>query len=111
MKIEEIRIDDIALLLLEGRVDSNTSAEAETKILGVLDTGISKLAVDFGQLDYISSAGLRVFLLAAKKIKKTDGNIALSSMKPHIKEVFDMSGFSALFSIFPDREEAVKSLK
>ncbi len=110
MKIEEIRIDDIVLLLLEGRVDSNTSAEAETTILGVLDTGTTKLVVDFGQLDYISSAGLRVFLLAAKKLKKTGGNIALSSMKPHIKEVFDMSGFSALFSIFPDREEAVKSL-
>ncbi|MBI3234071.1 MAG: STAS domain-containing protein [Bacteroidetes bacterium] len=111
MKIEEIRMGDITLLMLEGRIDSNTSSEAETTILGVLDNGVTKLAVDFGHLDYISSAGLRVFLLAAKKLKKSGGNIALSSMKPHIKEVFDMSGFSALFSIFPDKDEAVKNLK
>lgn len=111
MKIEETRIGDITLLLLEGRVDSNTSSEAEATILGVLDNGVNKLAVDFGQLDYISSAGLRVFLLAAKKLKKTGGSIALSAMKPHIKEVFDMSGFSALFNILPNKEEALKSLQ
>ncbi|MBS1536619.1 MAG: STAS domain-containing protein [Bacteroidetes bacterium] len=111
MKIEEIRMGDIALLMLEGRVDSNTSADAEATIMGVLDGGVNKLAVDFGQLDYISSAGLRVFLLAAKKLKRSSGSIALSSMKPHIREVFDMSGFSALFAILPNKEEALRSLQ
>lgn len=111
MKIEEIKMGNISLLMLEGRVDSNTSADAEAKIMSVIESGVHKLAVDFGQLDYISSAGLRVFLLAAKQLKRVSGSIALSSMKPHIREVFDMSGFSALFSILPNKEEAVRSLQ
>ncbi|MBK9248515.1 MAG: STAS domain-containing protein [Ignavibacteria bacterium] len=111
MKIEEVTIGDIRLILLEGRIDSNTSAEAETIIMSVIESGVHKLVVDFGQLDYISSAGLRVFLLAAKLLKKTNGRIALSSMKPHIREVFDMSGFSALFTILPNKEDAVSSMQ
>ena len=104
-------MDEILLLAIEGRVDTNTAAEAEEAIIGTIDNGSTRLAIDFSGLDYVSSAGLRVFLLAAKKLKKTGGQMALFGMKPIIKEVFDMSGFSALFTIVNTREEALTSLK
>ncbi|MBN8572719.1 MAG: STAS domain-containing protein [Candidatus Kapaibacterium sp.] len=111
MKITSTMMENILLLAIEGRVDTNTAAEAEEAIITTIDNGAARLAVDFSGLDYVSSAGLRVFLLAAKKMKKTGGQMVLCGMKPIIKEVFDMSGFSALFIIVGTREEALNSLK
>lgn len=111
MKITSTMMEDILLLAIEGRVDTNTATEAEEAIIGTIDNGAARLAIDFSGLDYVSSAGLRVFLLAAKKLKKTGGQMSLFGMKPIIKEVFDMSGFSALFTIVNTRDEALTALK
>lgn len=64
MKITSTMMENILLLAIEGRVDTNTAAEAEEAIINTIDNGSARLAVDFSGLDYVSSAGLRVFLLA-----------------------------------------------
>ena len=76
-----------------GRVDTITSPELEAAI--VLD-GVEELVFDLSQVDYISSAGLRVLLSAQKKMAQKSMKIA--NAKPAVKEVFDITGFSDIFS-------------
>jgi anti-anti-sigma factor len=110
MKITEQKMGSILLMIAEGRIDTNTSQDAETQVIQAIDGGVTQLIVDLAGVDYVSSAGLRVFLLAAKRLKKAGGTIILSGMKPHIKEIFDMAGFSALFTLKATKEEAVGAL-
>lgn len=110
MKITESKRGDVIVLGLKGRLDASTSNELEEQLLGLTSRGEKLFVVDFSQLDYISSSGLRVFLLVAKKLKKVNGTIALCSMKDYIKEVFDIAGFSSIFHIYLTQEEAVETV-
>ena len=93
-----------------GRLDSTTAGELESHLLSLLDQGQSQLVVDFIQLDYISSAGLRVLLMAAKRVKALQGSLALCCMKDSIREVFEMSGFDRIFAIYASREDATSAM-
>ena len=75
----------------------------------MISAGTQRLIVDLSHLDYVSSAGLRVFVLAAKQLRSTDGKIVLCSMKDHVREVFDLTGFSSIISIYASRDEAYQS--
>ncbi|MEJ2428701.1 MAG: STAS domain-containing protein [Deltaproteobacteria bacterium] len=108
MEVLEKRQDGICILELLGRLDSNTSPEFEKKLFEVIDDGTRSVVVDFANLDYISSAGLRVLLKAAKELKRSDGKIVLCSMKDYIKEVFEIAGFVSLFPITSSAIDAVK---
>ena len=66
--------------------------------------------IDLSRLDYVSSAGLRVFLVAAKRMRSKDGKIALCSLQDHVQQVFDLSGFSSILSIYASREDGIKAL-
>ncbi len=107
MEIDEAKNGDVVLIGLTGRLDSNTSGSLEQKLLALIDKGEKQFIIDFCDLEYISSAGLRVLLLAAKRSKAVNGKIVLSSLKIHIKEVFDLAGFSPVFPICQSREEAL----
>ena len=64
--------------------------------------------IDGGTLDYISSTGLRVLLVAAKRLKAVEGKIVLSSLKPHILEVFEIAGFKSIFPIYATADQAAQ---
>ena len=66
------------------------------------------MIIDFESLDYISSAGLRVILKAAKQLKHSDGMIMLCSMEDYVKEVFEIAGFDSIIPIVPNMEDALK---
>lgn len=102
--------DGVQVLKLIGRLDSNTSPQLEKDLLGRIDGGPAKLVVDFTQLDYISSAGLRVLLMGAKKSKQTNGRLALCCLKEHIREVFEISGFFGILTICASRDEAIAAM-
>jgi anti-sigma B factor antagonist len=108
MEVVEKNQNGICILGLLGRLDSNTSPEFEKKIFGVIEDGTRNVIVDFESLDYISSAGLRVLLKAAKELKRSDGKIVLCSMKEYIKEVFEIAGFVSLFPIVSSVGDAIK---
>lgn len=110
MEINEYTTDNVAVLEPTGRIDSSTSKAFEDRILGLIDQGSRAVIVDFSKLDYISSAGLRVLLMAAKKVKAAQGSLALAAMSPPIMEVFQVSGFSAIFTITETRDEAVAKM-
>ncbi|PWC34109.1 STAS domain-containing protein [Azospirillum sp. TSO35-2] len=110
MNITEQSVNGVTVLRTEGRIDSGNAGEFETALVGALGAGGTRLVVDMERLSYISSAGLRSLLIAAKKARPSGGRIALSAMAPHIREVFDLSGFSSLFEIHGDAAAAVTAL-
>jgi anti-anti-sigma factor len=110
MKISESNQDDIVIIGVSGRLDASNASELERVLLAQIDSGATRLLVDCAQLDYISSAGLRVLLVAAKRLKGSNGAVVLTGLKESIKEVFDIAGFSPIFRIFPDRAAALAAL-
>ena len=84
-------------LALEGRLDTTTSPQLETLLNTELD-GVNDLVFDFTQLDYLSSAGLRVLLSAQKKMN-SQGSMKLRNVNPTVKEVFDITGFADFLTI------------
>lgn len=97
MNITEKKAGDYHVIVLEGRLDSNNSSELEKVLMDVIDMGISNVAIDFAKLAYISSSGLRVLLIGAKKLNEKEKKINLRNVKDHIQEVFDIAGFTPLF--------------
>lgn len=98
------------VLALSGHLDTKTAKGAEDAFEAAIAAGLTRLCVDFAKLEYISSVGLRVLLATMKKLKKAGGKLHLAAMNPTVKEVFDISGFSNIFSIFPTRAEALAAL-
>lgn len=109
MEVNISKQGEAAIVQLNGRLDANTSGDVESQLIPVFDSGEKKVVIDFSRLDYISSAGLRVLLLAAKKSKALNSDLKLSGLKPHVKEVFDIAGFSTIFSIYETNDDAVNA--
>lgn len=102
--------NDISVVSPQGRLDSVTTAMFERDLLKNIDSGATRLLLDFSKLDYISSAGLRSVLLAAKRIRASGGRMSLCSLNHQIAEVFDISGFSSILDIQPSYDAAVTRL-
>jgi anti-sigma B factor antagonist len=110
MEINEERKAGLVIVGLSGKLDATTAKTFEEKILAEIDSGDRRFVIDLSQLEYVSSSGLRVFLVAAKRLHSTDGKIVLCSLKEHVRQVFDLAGFSSIFSIYGSRDDAVKAL-
>jgi anti-anti-sigma factor len=110
MTLNEETRGDVLILRPVGRLDSTSSPELERIVGERLQTGASKLVFDFADLDYISSAGLRVVLVAGKKLRAAQGKLALVGMRDVVREVFEMSGFLTLFAVGADANDAVAKL-
>jgi anti-anti-sigma factor len=94
----------------KGRIDSASSPAFEKEILQQIEDGHRRMLLDFADLAYVSSAGLRIVLLAAKRMKASGGKLALCSLSPQITEVFEISGFSRILDIYPSRDAALSML-
>ncbi|OPH59784.1 hypothetical protein BC351_20090 [Paenibacillus ferrarius] len=110
MNITEQIVGNTVLLGLNGRLDANTSAGLESAFMKLVEQGNGKFVFNLQGLEYVSSAGLRSLLVAAKMIKVIQGKLALAHMNDHVKDVFEMSGFSTIFSIYETEDEAVQAI-
>ena len=108
--ISEDRKADTVVLALSGKLDATTAKTFEERILTRIDSGDPRFVIDLAQLEYISSAGLRVFLLAAKRLAGTERKMVLCSLQEHVRQVFDLAGFSSILSIYGSRDDALKAL-
>ncbi len=108
MEITETKHDDYSIFKLNGRLDSNTAMGFEQKLFESIENGEQRLILDFQDLDYISSAGLRVILKATKSLKSSDGKLVLCAMQDYVKEVFEISGFDSFLPIEATVDDAVK---
>ncbi len=106
MELAEKKSGDISILGLTGRLDAYSATEVEKKLDAIIEAGCVKLVLNLEGLEYISSSGLRVFLSQLKKVRKQQGDIKLACMKPYIREVFDIAGFTQLFNIFETEDAA-----
>ncbi len=111
MEIKDDKIDGQNVVSLSGRIDSTAAVEFEEKLIEIIDSGCHTMIIDFLRVQFISSAGLRVLLLAAKKVKPYGGKILLCDMSKDVREVFDISGFSSIFDIHENVSSAIASLK
>lgn len=107
MDINEEQRGDVLIVSPQGRVDSVSSGELEVKLLSCIDGGSHRMVIDFSGLDFVSSSGLRVFLMTAKKLKPLGGKVVLCSLAPEVKEVFEVSGFASMLSIKSNLDDAV----
>jgi anti-sigma B factor antagonist len=109
MKIDVRDNNDVKILAFNGNLDTTTAPEAENMINSLLESGTSSILVNFENLNYISSAGLRVLLATAKKMKATSGTLKICSLNDMVQEVFDISGFSSILTVTASEEEALKT--
>lgn len=107
MQISTRTIDDIHIVAIAGNLDSTTSPEAQKALDAVL-AGARTVALDFSELDYISSAGLRVLLGAAKRLRASGGALRMFGLNQSVREVFEISGFSAILAVYPSEAEALR---
>lgn len=108
----ELKIDktgDFSVVGIKGRIDTTNFNEFEKQIGAVLDQGENNILFDCSGLNYISSSGLRVFLITQKRLMASKGKLHLCNMQTGIKEIFDISGFSTIFKIFETKEEAINA--
>ena len=110
MEVEIGQAGEITLVTPKGRLDSATSPELEQRLLGLAATPGAALVIDCRELAYVSSAGLRVLLMAAKAARGAGARIALATLQPSVRQVFDISGFSSLFEIHEDAAAAIDAL-
>ncbi len=101
----------VAILNKKGSLDTKTSASLEEKLVEMIDNNESCIMIDFTELDFISSSGLRMLLMAGKKLKSSKGTMVLCSLQDHVQGVFDVAGFSMIFSIHQSYEQALEEFK
>ncbi len=107
MELKTRKEKNATVVSIKGRMDSISSPEFEKELSELMAEGQINLIIDFGELDYISSAGLRSILAAAKKLEKKEGKLLLSALKDMVKEVFEITGFTAIFPVYESVESAL----
>ena len=111
MQMSEEKIVDVLVVGLKGRLDGGTSKTVEDYLLRQIDAGERVLVLDLAHLEYLSSVGLRVFMMVAKRLKVLQGKVVMCSLQGPIRQVFEISGFTRLFPVFDDRDAALKGVK
>jgi anti-sigma B factor antagonist len=107
MNITQKTADNITILELSGRLDTRTSPDLETRVLEILDAGHRRLLMDFSDLDYINSTGLRILVMAFQRLSQEGGQLAVCGVKDYIFEIFDISGYNKLFPLYANQSDAL----
>jgi anti-anti-sigma factor len=113
MDVSTRLIADVLLIQVSGRIDFSNSKEFEEALLPKLadiPQGQGKALLDLGGLTYISSSGLRVLMLASKKVRSREGAIAVTALQPVVMEVFEISRFDKVFQVYGTVGEALDAL-
>lgn len=109
MEIFEEKSGDVITFALKGRLDAASSKSTEERILKKIEEGERRLVIDMAEIGYISSVGLRVLMVVAKRLKGLGGKVAICALQPTVKQVFEIAGFLTLFPVFDTREQALQS--
>jgi anti-anti-sigma factor len=102
---------DVVVAKLAGRLDSQSAPPAEEQLTVLIGTAAPRLAIDLSNLEYISSAGLRVLLVVARKVQQAQGKMALFGLAPGVREVFSISGFDTIFTVRDDAAAALAAVR
>ena len=108
MNITTTVVDAVTVVRLEGNLDTNTSGLAQDTFNELIDGGAQKILVNFADVNFVSSAGLRVLLATAKKLGGPGGNLRISNLNETVNEVFEISGFTTILGVFASEEAALQ---
>lgn len=108
--IAEEQDGGVTIVGIKGRVDNTTATSFEERLTGLLRSGRNRVVIDLKHLAYISSAGCRALLVAAKLAHTNNGRLALCSLPAEVTRVLELGGLTDLFAIYPSREEGIANL-
>src|SRR4051794_29640985 len=97
-----------SVMNLQGRIDAASAEEFDRSVRELIASGGSRILFNCGELRYISSVGISIFVECAKLAAASGGYLCFAAMNPHVRNVFDIVGFVGLFHIYPSVEEALK---
>ena len=107
--VEEIH-GRVVVVTAHGRLDGSTSQAFGARLEKLAATSQPRLVIDFSGIDFVSSAGLRVVLTALKRVKAAKGMLALCAVQAPVREVLDITGFTAMLDVHPGQAEAIAAL-
>ncbi len=107
MTINERKQGDITILQPKGRLDAATATEMDQHVSEFINGGSLHLVLDLSELEYVSSAGLRVFLSAAKRMKQAKGKFSLANPTPQVRQLLEVAGFSTILPVYATMAEAI----
>lgn len=107
-KLNVRNIEDIHVVDIKGYLDAHTAPDLESAFSKLLDDKKFKIVVNCKNLNYISSAGLGVFMMFIEEVRKNSGDIKLSNLTPKVYNVFDLLGFPLLYDITQEETDALK---
>src|SRR5579859_8194950 len=103
MQVSQQRYGDVRVVALSGRIDNATSEMFRTDLgphVAECRVGGDRLVLDFSGVEYISSVGLRVLMLAARQSREQGGTIAIAALQPVVREIFEISRFNVVFPCY-----------
>lgn len=109
VNIDEEVVNNHLVLRFEGDLDTNISPRVEVHINEAFNKGIKSIVINFKKLDYISSAGLRVLLIAAKRAKRENGSLRVCELNGDVQDIFEISGFDDLLDLYESEEKALSA--
>lgn len=98
--------ENFTFVSIDGSLDTNTSKAAHDQLNKLVDEGKIRLLIDLTNLDYIASSGLRILLATSKKLKPIKGEMRICGLNETVNEVFEISGFTMIFKVFKNADEA-----
>jgi len=110
MDLTEETSADVTIVAVAGRLDTQTASRCSDRLAELLRSGHGRLLIDVSRLDYISSAGLRALLVAAKQAAQIGGKLAVCCMSAQVKDVIEIAGLDAVLDLYSSRDEALAQL-
>jgi stage II sporulation protein AA (anti-sigma F factor antagonist) len=110
MALDVTTMQDIIIIMIPRRLDSGNAQGVESELKKILINMPKKVVFDFSETDYIASAGLRILLVVNRDLMKAGGRVALAGLRPAVLRIFDMAGFTSIFTVVTSREEAVRKM-
>ena len=110
MEIAERTEGAAVVVSLNGRLDGVTGPDLEASIAAIVERGDVRVVLDCEGMEYVSSAGLRVLLIGARKCQQGGGKLALASLKPECRSVLEMSGFLSIIDCHESSEAALAAV-
>ena len=107
MELIEKNTEKCLVIGIKGRLDTINYSILEKRLMELLDQNVTKILVNCSQMDYVSSSGLRILLMALKRITMVKGKFVLCGLQENIREIFEISGFTTIFEIYPSEEDAL----
>ncbi|MDA1353737.1 MAG: STAS domain-containing protein [bacterium] len=97
INVEFSKEGDSLIATVSGQIDTLTAPELQNRLVSAIEQGENKVVMDVADVNYVSSAGLRVFLIIQKKLKPLGHGLEIRNMRDDVKQVFDVTGFTGLF--------------